>query len=274
MLQQLAVQGAEIEARDVIVSNPKDGKENSEEQWSVIDLKDEKCQMKKENSQMKNKLKHNNSAMKQMKEAVSVFSFASSHKKNSEEKSIFYIESEFSACSKNYMMCSKEDPFWDGQLKHKESETQSLLPQESLQNESAIKVRDGGNSVEKAKRKPFRTLFHKEQKEGRGRGENVVEFEESALKSAKKQWAFEGLKKWKRNDSDDETAPLPLNERSDSEAYLESCKLVSSPIGEGPNTRDIKKKLHSNGSPSDFFIDKVQNLLKCCLKLYAISNKT
>ncbi|XP_031284825.1 uncharacterized protein LOC116143519 isoform X2 [Pistacia vera] len=257
LLQQLAVQGAEIEARDVIVANPKDGKENSEEEWSVIDLKDEKCQMNKENSHSKNKLRHNNSAMKQIKEAASVFSFASSHKKHREEKSIFDTESKFSAYNKNDMMCSKENPFWDSQLKHKESETQSILMQEGLQNESSIKGNGGGNSVEKAKRKPFRTLFHREQKEGHDGGENGVDFEEKTSKSAKKQWGFEGLKKWKRNDSEDETAPLPLNERSDSEAYLESCKLVSSPMGEGPNTRDIKKKLHANGAPSDFFIDKV-----------------
>ncbi|XP_044463468.1 uncharacterized protein LOC123194352 isoform X2 [Mangifera indica] len=235
LLQRLAVQGAEIEARDVIVANPKDGKDNSEEEWSVIDLKDdEKGQMSKENLHMKNKLKHNISAMRQIKEAASVFSFGSSQKKHGEEK-------------------HKENPVWDSQLKHKESETQSILMQESLQNESSIKG-NGGNSVKKAKRKPFRTLFHRE---GHGGGENGVDFEERASKWAKKQWGFEGLKKWKRNDSEDETAPLPLSERSDSEAYLESCKLVSSPIGEGPNTRDIKKKLHSNGSPSDFFIDKV-----------------
>ncbi|XWS27127.1 hypothetical protein CRYUN_Cryun26dG0089400 [Craigia yunnanensis] len=43
LLQRLAVQGAEIEARDVIVANPKDSKENQEEEWSVIDLKDENC---------------------------------------------------------------------------------------------------------------------------------------------------------------------------------------------------------------------------------------
>lgn len=77
-------------------------------------------------------------------------------------------------------------------------------------------------------------------------------------KSAKKQWGFDGFKKWKKNDSDDETAPLPLNnERSDSESYLGSCHLVDTPIGEGPDTKLIKRKLHSNGSPSDFFIDKV-----------------
>lgn len=254
LLQRLAVQGAEIEARDVIVANPKDTKENAEEEWSVIDLKDEKLQVNnnKENFHSRNKLKNNNSAMKQIKEAASVFSFASSQKKNREEKSIFAIDqSQFSVCNKNDMMCSKENPFWNSHLKENESETRSILMQESLTNEASIK---GSGGVDKAKRKPFRTLFHREGHHG---GENGPDLEEKGSKSAKKQWGFEGFKKWKRNDSEDETAPLPINERSDSEAFSGSCSLVSSSVGEGPNTREIKKKLHSNGSPSDFFIDKV-----------------
>ncbi|KAL5839882.1 hypothetical protein ACOSQ4_012490 [Xanthoceras sorbifolium] len=256
LLQRLAVQGAEIEARDVVAANSKNTKENSEEEWSIIDLKDEKSQLSKENFHSGSKLKHNNSAMKQIKGAAAVLGFASSHKKHREEKSIFDIEAKFSASNKNDMACSKENPFWDGRYKEKESETRSILMQESLPNESSIKG-SGGNSVEKSKRKPFRTLFHRDQREGHGGGENGLDFEGRGSKSAKKQWGFEGFKKWKRSDSDDETAPLPLNERSDSEAYLASCKLVSSPVGEGPNTREIKKKLHSNGSSSDFFIDKV-----------------
>ncbi|KAE8695286.1 Detected protein of confused Function [Hibiscus syriacus] len=34
---------AEIESRDVIVSNPKDSREDREEEWSVIDLEDDNC---------------------------------------------------------------------------------------------------------------------------------------------------------------------------------------------------------------------------------------
>ncbi|KAK1554050.1 hypothetical protein Q3G72_007190 [Acer saccharum] len=256
LLQRLAVQGAEIEARDVVVANPKESREVSEEEWSVIDLKDEQSQLSKENLHSGSKLKHNNSAMKQIKGAATVFGFASSHKKHREEKSIFDIESKFSTSNKNDMVCSKENPFWDARYKEKDSETRSILMQESLPNESSIKG-SGGSGIEKSKRKPFRTLFHRDQKEGHGGGENGLDLEDRVSKSAKKQWGFEGFKKWKKNDSDDETAPLPLNERSDSEAYLGSCKLVSSPVGGGPNTREIKKKLHSNGSSSDFFIDKV-----------------
>jgi hypothetical protein len=249
LLQRLAVQGAEIEARDVIVAGPRDPKENAEEEWSVIDLKDEKCLLNKENSNSKNKSKHG-SAVKQIKGAASVFGFYKPGK-NKEEKSIFDTST---PSAKHEMGYSRENPFWDSHLKQKESETSSILMPESL-------------PMESTKRKPFRTLFQREQREGHGGGDggggdgdqNGAGSAEKSAKSVKKQWGFDGFKKWKRSDSDDETAPLPLNERSDSEAYMKSGRLVASPIGEGPDTKLIKRKLHSDGSPSDFFIDKVRN---------------
>lgn len=255
-MQRLAVQGAEIEARDVIAAGPTDPKESSEEKWSVIDLKDEKCLLNKENSNSKNKLKHG-STVKQIKGVASVFSFYKPGK-SKEEKSVFDLtaahlgsaDSKFSspASSKNEMRHSKENPFWDSHFQHKESETRSILMPESL-------------PVESAKRKPFKTLFQREQIEGHGSGgdHNDAGYEERATKSAKKQWGFEKFKKWKKSDSEEETTPLSLNGRLDSEAYLESGRLVASPIGEGPDTKLIKKKLHSDGSPSDFFIDKVKS---------------
>ncbi|XVE98473.1 hypothetical protein REPUB_Repub03eG0109400 [Reevesia pubescens] len=256
LLQRLAVQGAEIEARNVIVANPKDSKENQEEEWSVIDLEDENCMNNRDNVlHSKNKSK-NNFTMKQIKGAASVFGYGSSQKpsKNRSEKSIFDVDSKSSA----FMVGSKENPFWDSHLKGKESKTKSILMQEeTLPTES---MKESGNSADKAKRKPFRTLFHREQREGHGGGgggDYGPGSEEKESKSAKKQWGFDGFKKWKRNDSGDETAPLPLHERSDSEAFLGSCQLVPSPIGEGPDTKQIKRKLHANGAPSDFFIDKV-----------------
>lgn len=224
LLQRLAVQGAEIEARDVIVADPKENsKENSEEEWSVIDLRDEKTSLKS-NSNSKNKSK-DVLGMKQIRGAASVFSFGSSQKseRNRKEKSIF-------------------DP--ENQL-FNSSETHSILMPESSNKE---------RSEEKAKRRPFKTLFQG------GNGNYGPDYEERMNKSGKKQWGFNGMKKWKRDETEDETAPLPLHERSDSEAYWgssNSAQIAASPIGEGPNTKLIKRKLHSNGSPSDFFIDKV-----------------
>ncbi|XP_038876909.1 uncharacterized protein LOC120069260 isoform X2 [Benincasa hispida] len=230
LLQRLAVQGAEIEARDVIVADPKESlKENSEEEWSTIDLRDEKTSLKS-NSNSKNKSKHMLS-MKQIRGAASVFSFGSSQRsqRNRKEKSIFDSENQ---------LCNS-------------SETNSILMAECSSNKEM--------SEEKAKRRPFRTLFQGGGGSGDG-GNYGPDYEERMNKSGKKQWVFNGLKKWKRDETEDETAPLPLHERSDSEAFWgfsNSTQLATSPIGEGPNTKMMKRKLHSDGSPSDFFIDKV-----------------
>lgn len=259
LLQRLAVQGAEIEARDVIAGAPP--RENTEEEWSVIDLKDENILLSKENSNSKNKSKQS-SAKKQIKGAASVFGFVSSHKpgKNREEKSIFDLEeSKFSSSStfsKHEPGHFGENPVWDSHLKGKENETSSILMPGSFPPEL---VKETG-STDKAKRKPFKALFQREQREGHGGGDHGPNYVETATKSAKKHWGFDGFKKWSKNDSEDETAPLHLDERSDSEAYTKQCNLVDSPIGKGPDTKLIKKKLHKDGSPSDFFIDKVPNL--------------
>ncbi|KAA8522925.1 hypothetical protein F0562_009348 [Nyssa sinensis] len=263
LLQRLAVQGAEIEARNVIVGAPK---QSSDEEWSVINLKDEQCLLSKENFNSKNKSK-NGSALKQIKGAASAFNFVSSHKpgKVKEDKDVIDSGAEHfgpngwkigsSVSVKNELGVSKENPFWDSHTRERESETKSILMSESLPPESMkVQKQSGGDKV---KKKPFRTLFQREQREGHGDGDRCTDSEERASKSGKKQWGFDGFKKWKRSDSEDETAPLPLSERSDSAAYLGSCPIVSSPIGEGPDTQQIKKKLHSNGSPTDFFIDKV-----------------
>lgn len=233
LLQRLAAQGAKIEARDVIVARPKDSKETSEEEWSVIDLKDEKGSVNKENLSSTKSRSNHGSAMKQIKGAASAFGFVKAGK-NGTEKSIFDSPS---LSAKNEM---RENPFWENQSEGKQSGEGSILMEESGPPEP-VKESSG---LEKLKRKPFRTLFHKEQREG-------LEQDQRSGKSVKKQWGFDGFKKWKKNESEDETAPMPLN---DSEAYSAS---FAKSLGEGPDTKLIKKKLHSDGSPSDFFIDKV-----------------
>ncbi|KAJ1436975.1 hypothetical protein SESBI_03810 [Sesbania bispinosa] len=234
LLQRLGAQGGgDIEGKEVILAGSKDMKQNSEEEWSVIDLKDEQCLMNKEDSNSKKNAKQ---ARKQIKGASSIFSFGSSYKpgKNSMEKSIFdspslHMHSAHSKIppstlyAKNELRHSKENPLWNG--------------------------------PEKSKRKPFRILFHREKREEHGGGEE----EGKGGKSAKKQWEIDGFKKGKRSDSDDETAPLSLNERSDSEAYLASYQPFTKASDEGLML--MKNKLHSDGSPSHFSIgdkDKIK----------------
>ncbi|KAI8565681.1 hypothetical protein RHMOL_Rhmol03G0279600 [Rhododendron molle] len=252
LLQRLAVQGAEIEARDVIVSATKE----SSNEWSVIDLKDEKCLPAQESSNSKTKSK-NGSAVRQMKGSNSIFGFGSSHKNGKGKENKGPIDpgpDHFAPFAKNEQLgLSRENPFWDSNLRQKESETQSILMMESSPPES--KKVDNRSESEKAKKKMFRTLFQKEERHENG--DHGLDYEEKVSKSGKKQWGFDGFKKWKKSESEDETAPLPLSERSDSEMFLGSNRLVASPVGEGPDTKQIKRKLHSNGAPSDFFVDKV-----------------
>ncbi|XP_020205263.1 uncharacterized protein LOC109790510 [Cajanus cajan] len=233
LLVRMTLEGGEIEGRDVMIAGSKGTKQTSEEEWSEIDLKDEQCLMNKENSNSK-KTSSKHARNQVVKAATSVFNFGSSNKhgKNSMEKSIFdsptlHMHSPQSripspsVCTQSELRHSKENnPFWDG--------------------------------PEKMKRKPFRTLFHrdKSKREGHGGGgDHGVEAE----KSAKKQWGFDGLRKLKKSDPEDDTVPLSLNESSDSEAYLASYQLSS--YGEV----SMKNKMHSNVSPSDFSVvdDKV-----------------
>ncbi|MCD9644833.1 hypothetical protein HAX54_033282 [Datura stramonium] len=245
LLQRLAVQGAEIETKHVIVGSKK---EATDDEWSVIDLKDEKSYLGKENSisSSKDKQKQNSAIKQQIKGAASVFGFASSKK----ERGILNPVGEncsLSSSERNELGLSTENPFWNTHSREKDSETKSILMAESLPNEPMkVKKQSGGD---KSRKKPFKGLFgiddqHRAEPESEGKS-----------KSGKKQWGFDGFKKWKMNDSEDETAPLSLDEKSDGGTYL--GQLVAEPIGEGPDTKQIKRKLHPNGAPSDFFVDKV-----------------
>ncbi|KAM0036942.1 hypothetical protein Hdeb2414_s0014g00432311 [Helianthus debilis subsp. tardiflorus] len=77
--------------------------------------------------------------------------------------------------------------------------------------------------------------------------ESVV-IEESAKKSKRKPFkALDGFMKWKKSDDlEKDTVPLSLND-SVNEAYS---------MREGTDSK-IKRKLHTDGSSSDFFVDKV-----------------
>ncbi|XP_027902407.1 uncharacterized protein LOC114162649 [Vigna unguiculata] len=224
LLVRLAVQGGEI-------AGLTDTKENPEEEWSDIDLKDDQSLMNKEKSSSK---KTSNQTRKQvMKGATSVLSFGSPFKagKNSMEKSIFNSPTlhMHSAQSK----VSSPSIFTQSELTH---------PKENKP------FRDGS---EKMKRKPFRALFHrdKNKKEGHGSGGDHHGLETE--KSAKKQWGFDGLRKGKKSDTDDDTVPLSLNERSDSEAYSPSCQHFSRIHGEV----SLMNKLQPHQSPSAFSVD-------------------
>ncbi|KAF9586820.1 hypothetical protein IFM89_039958 [Coptis chinensis] len=112
LLQRLAVQGAEIEARDVIVAGQI--AENSEEEWSNIDFKDEECLMDKENLESNKKSKHR-SPMKRIKGAASMINFVSPHK-SSKHKAKMGIEA---GNHSNANEAGKENSYWGVPMKAK-----------------------------------------------------------------------------------------------------------------------------------------------------------
>nr|XP_043629495.1 uncharacterized protein LOC122600797 [Erigeron canadensis] len=76
--------------------------------------------------------------------------------------------------------------------------------------------------------------------------ESVVNEESSTKKSKRK--AFTGFMKWKKSeDSEKDTIPLSLND---------SVNENSLGLSEGQDSK-IKRKLHTDGSSSDYFVDKV-----------------
>ncbi|KAG1327088.1 hypothetical protein COCNU_01G010220 [Cocos nucifera] len=214
LLQRLAAQGAEIDCRDVIMSTPA---AISEEEWTVIDLRD------KEPTVTAEKAKHKTPIRSFISNVASPYkSWRGKGKENSVN-------------------------LWEkNQNGHKSS---ILMPESS----PLIPVKS-----ETRRRKPFHALFHREQRDqNENKDPSIPRPEERVPKSSKKQWGFDGIKKWKRNNAEeDSTTYLPPGERSD-DTYSVPCMLVASPIGEGPDTKRIKKKMHSDGSTSDFFIDKV-----------------
>ncbi|XP_010913368.1 uncharacterized protein [Elaeis guineensis] len=215
LLQRLAVQGAEIDCRDVIISTPAT---SSEEEWTVIDLRDKEPAMTTEKAKHKTPIRS-------------------------------FISNVASPC-KLWRGKGKENSvnFWE---KNQNGDRSSILmmPESS----PLVPVKS-----ETTRRKPFHALFQREQRDqNENKDPSIPRPEERVPKSLKKQWGLDGIKKWKRNNAEeDSTTDLPHGERSD-DASSVPCVLVASPIGEGPDTKRIKKKMHSDGSTSDFFIDKV-----------------
>ncbi|XP_058067489.1 uncharacterized protein LOC131216902 [Magnolia sinica] len=256
LLQRLAVQGATIDCRDVIIV----GSTTPEDEWSVIELKDEQCSTDKDTTPLKSNAKHR-SPMKQIKGAVTMMGIPSPYKsgKNKGKKGLeplCTIDLNRPSTTTSPFLSFKENPFWESLPKVNGDENASILMTESSPPASIKTEKERG--MDKVKKKAFRSLFQKEQSEEPGE-DLVPGTDEKVTKSAKKQWSFDGFKKWKKSSCEDElTMPyLPPGERSDDVPSSADCTLVASPIGEGPNTKLIKKTIHSDGSASDFFIDKV-----------------
>uniref|UniRef100_A0A803N6T6 Uncharacterized protein n=2 Tax=Chenopodium quinoa TaxID=63459 RepID=A0A803N6T6_CHEQI len=240
LLQRLAVQGAELEARDVIVGERKEAESPEEEEWSVIDLKDDQNLINKDNSRSKNRSKH---GMKHIKDAASVFGLGSLQKlgKTRQQKSIFdQLPVDNPTISNKENDPVDENPFWNSNNHNDtESETTSILMSASDSDKFGKQECHGSG---KGKKTAFRSLFQTDKSE------------EKDSKFTKKQWGFDGFKRWKRTNVEDETTTAPLTERSSND---------------GPDTKQIKRKLLSDSSSSGFYIDKVvgDNIRKELLRI-------
>lgn len=195
-MQRLAVQGAEIKETDVTVRGVQ--KKISNEEWSVIDLKEEKCLV--------------NSASKKTKGASSVLAFVSPNKygklkedkdaSDSDRKNMRPSNQNVSIASfaGNELLRSTENPFWNAGLNEKENESKSIFLMESVPEcEKQI-------GSEKGKRKP------------------LGDSKENG-KLVKKTWGFDGFMKWKKGNVEDERTPLSLTEKSDDTKEPETKKL-------------------------------------------------
>ncbi|KAK6131863.1 hypothetical protein DH2020_034386 [Rehmannia glutinosa] len=127
--------------------------------------------------------------------------------------------------SGNELVCSTENPFWNHRLNERESETKSILMMESLP-ETPV-------------------MAHKQSDNEKGKKE-----------TCEKLWGFDGFKKWKKNDSENETAPLSLSEKSDDASY--TGRIVANPIEEGPETK--KNRLPQNGSQPDYSVNEIEEI--------------
>ena len=210
LLQRLAVQGVELDCKDIIIGDSSMALE--EEEWSVIELRD------KESPAPAEKAKHR----------APIKSFIN----------------------------------WRGGKDKKEPPSSIKNAAANTETSSSIMMPESSPMApppksEKSKRKPFRSLFDKEEK---AEDANAATSKKKTT-PVKKQWGLDGFKKWKRASSEEDESATPYlvsGERSDDATTTSvTCTLVASPIGEGPDTKRIKKKLHFDGSSSDFFIDKV-----------------
>ncbi|GAB4832736.1 hypothetical protein Ancab_006753 [Ancistrocladus abbreviatus] len=102
----------------------------------------------------------------------------------------------------------------------------------------------GGDNKGKVKKKAFLGLFHKEEKGGHG---DANRLEEGDSRSAGKPWGLDRLRNGR----------LAVMMKSEGEDY---CMGTTSLVHEGPDTKQIKRKLHADGSASGFFFDKVHHM--------------
>lgn len=214
---------------------------SSEEEWSVIELGDKEPPP----PPSAEKAKHRTPIQSFISSAAS-WTGKGGKKDSSSSKASNGPLGSVDINSMDPSRASMENPFW-ARDRHRDKSS-ILMPEGSPLR--PVKTDKGWRKT------AFQDLFRREKRdEDENRDPLMAEPEEQKpVKPAKKQWGL----RWKRGGNEDKstTPALPPGDRSD-DASSVACAVVPSPIGEGPDTKSIKKKMHSDGSASGFIIDKV-----------------
>lgn len=311
LLLRLAVQGAEIDSRDVLLGGrpsvcppvtvrtepitmqpEPESSINQETEWSVVEFKEDQTLLKNFPVSSTEDHSKQKSPMKQVIGAISRLTLSPYKGGKSKDKnpSVILPQSDFQISQEScpirnpptlpmqegYKVPSlyinptesfKENPFWQvaGLIDAPEQTEKKTSEETALLGKPSAPVHKRGATRAKVK-KAFNQLFLKGQRDHSKESEPELPYashlsdsdsdnDDLQLKKVKKPWGMDLFKSSKKMDTNEDTAYLPLN--GSSEEPLSPSKLVQNPIGEGPNTKKIKKKLHSNGAATDFFIDKV-----------------
>ncbi|KAL9223929.1 hypothetical protein vseg_000013 [Gypsophila vaccaria] len=224
LLQRLALQGVELEARDVIIGTQKDRFHEEQEVWSTIDLKDEHSSSKKSHSTSKHKLKNaTSSAIKHIKDSASVLGFDSFHElgRTRRRRSIFYTP----GISGKENIQTDQLPSSDDHRNENDSQIKALLMSEQT-----------GKGCQRKDRGKMEPLEGVSTKEGSDGNHGADKPKGRCQKLAFREWGVDRFKRWKRTNLEDEITS------TDCDDLKESCKLISSP---------------DSPPPSSFIIDKV-----------------
>eukprot|EP01018_Ginkgo_biloba_P039968 Gb_19810 [translate_table: standard] len=308
LLLRLAVQGAEIDSRDVLLGNslcpnPIGGMTINAEpysiqetEWSVVEFKDDNSLLKDLPAKSTEDPCKQKSPMKQVIDAMSHLSLTSHKGGKSKDKhpsvivpqSIDFLNSKdccpvrnpptlpiqggfkSSALYINPTESFKENPFWQvaGLINAPEVSDKTTSQESALLRHSSLSDQKLQGGATRAKvRKVFNQLLQKVQRDHSKESNPEVPYsshlsdsgsdsDEQEPKPAKRMWGLDIFKSSKKPNDEDELGYLPLSGSSE-EALSPSKLMMLKPHGGGPNTKKIKKKIHSNGAATDFFIDKV-----------------
>ncbi|GLJ43260.1 hypothetical protein SUGI_0898210 [Cryptomeria japonica] len=323
LLLRLAVQGAEIDSRDVLLSSDlipctlnniitepdkqqvlPESVNRQETEWSVVELKEDQSMFKNFPARRTGDCSEEKYSMKQeiIMPCLGLTPYKGAESKEKlpsiiVPKSLDFRTATVKDCCparnppslpmqkdyKGMAICIKptesfkNNPFWHvaGSLDtpvqpfNKESLNKQSVKSSLLENTMASWAGHKRGTTRAKVKKAFNQLLLKVHKDHSKESQTEASYsshisdsdsdsetDEQQLKFGNKSWGLDLFKSSKKNKNEEDTDHLPLNVEM-SEESLSPSKLILRPIGQGPNTKKIKRKIHSDGAATDFFVDKV-----------------